>query len=101
VSGGRASRLPARRDAQPYVSRLATRAAFYAELQCLLAATNGAVSRAEYRRLDLEANVLSRGTAAAREKAWKELAARYRIDGTSPLFRAFLEIASLLARTCP
>jgi hypothetical protein len=91
VSGSRASRFPARRDAQPYVSRLATRAAFFAELQCLLAATNGAASRAEYRRLVLEANVLSRGTAAAREKAWKELAARYRIDGTSPLFRAFLE----------
>jgi hypothetical protein len=78
-------------DAQPYVSRLATRAAFYAELQALLAAVDGAVSRTEYRRRVLADNVLSRRTAAAREKAWKELAARYRLDAAWALFGAFLE----------
>ncbi|MBK8482435.1 MAG: DUF1819 family protein [Proteobacteria bacterium] len=83
--------FPATREGQPYVSRLASRAAFYAELHSLLAAVEGAVPRAEYRRRVIEDNVLSRRTAAAREKTWKELAARYGIDGASPLFRAFLE----------
>lgn len=82
--------LPATQAGQPYVSRLATRAAFYAELHSLLAAVEGAVPRAEYRRRVIEDNVLSRRTAAAREKTWKELAPRYGIDGASPLFRVFL-----------
>lgn len=77
-------------DAQRYVSRLATRAACYADLQALLAAVDGTVSRAEYRRRVLADNLLSRRTAAAREKAWKELAARYGLDDASPLFGAFL-----------
>jgi hypothetical protein len=73
------------------VSRLATRAAFYGELRSLLDAVESAVPRAEYRRRVIEDNVLSRRTAAAREKAWKEVAARYGIDGAAPLFRVFLE----------
>jgi hypothetical protein len=83
--------LPALVERQPYVSRLATRAALYADLQALLASTNEALARPEYRRRVLEDNVLSRRTRAAREKAWKELAARYGLDGTTPVFRAFLE----------
>jgi hypothetical protein len=76
---------------KPYVSRLATRASLLADLQALLAAVGEPVPRAEYRRQVIEENVLSRRTSAAREKAWKELAARYGIDGSSPLFRTFLE----------
>ncbi len=86
----RVAPTPASEDAQRYVSRLATRAACYADLQALLAAVDGTVSRAEYRRRALADNLLSRPTAAAREKAWKELAARYGLDGASPLFGAFL-----------
>lgn len=63
----------------------------YADLEALLAAVREPVPRAEYRRLVIEENVLSRRTVAAREKVWKELAARYAIDGSSPLFRAYLE----------
>ncbi len=83
--------LPATREGQPYVSRLATRAALYAELRSLLAAVEAAVPRAEYRRRVIEDNILSRRTVAAREKTWKELAARYGIDGAAPLFRVFIE----------
>jgi hypothetical protein len=76
---------------KPYVSRLATRASLLADLQALLATVREPVPRAEYRRQVIEENALSRRTTAAREKAWKELAARYGFDGTTPLFRAFLE----------
>jgi len=76
---------------QRYVSRLASRASLYADLQALLAAVREPVGRSEYRRQVVEENVLSRRSAAAREKAWKELAARYCIGGESPLFRAYLE----------
>jgi hypothetical protein len=57
---------------QPYVSRLATRASLYADLQALLAAVREPVSRAEYRRHVIEENVLLRRTVAAREKTWKD-----------------------------
>jgi hypothetical protein len=83
--------LAATANGQPYVSRLATRAALYAHLQTLLAAVSEPVPRAEYRRRVIEENVLTRRSIAAREKAWKELAARYGIGGTSPLFRSYLE----------
>jgi hypothetical protein len=83
--------VPAMRDSQPYVSRIATRASLHADLQALLTAVPVPVTRREYRRHVIEENVLSRRTVAAREKAWKELAARYAINGSSPLFRAFLE----------
>ena len=49
------------------------------------------VSRAEYRRRVIEENVLTRKSTAAREKAWKELAARYGIDGGALLFRSYLD----------
>lgn len=74
-----------------YVSRLATRAALYSELQALLTAVGEAVPRSEYRRLVVDENVLYRRTQAAREKAWKEIAARYDIRGESPLFETYLE----------
>jgi hypothetical protein len=91
LPAGHSSTLPAALAGQPYVSRLATRAAFYSELQTLLAAVDAIVPRAEYRRRVVEDNALSRRTASSREKTWKELAARYGIDGASPLFRAFLD----------
>jgi hypothetical protein len=83
--------VPATRSAQRYVSRLAARASLYADLQTLLASVHEPVLRAEYRSLVIEDNVLSRRSSGAREKVWKELAARYGIDGTSPLFRAYSE----------
>jgi hypothetical protein len=83
--------MPAKRSAQAYVSRLAARASLYADLQTLLGSVHEPVFRAEYRRLVIEDNVLSRRSSAAREKIWKELAARYGMDGSSPLFRAYLE----------
>jgi hypothetical protein len=84
-------RLPATLSRQPYVSRLAARASLYADLQALLAVAREPVPRPDYRRLVIEKNVLSRRSLAAREKAWKELAARYGMDGLSPLFRTYLE----------
>lgn len=86
-----AARSPALKASQPYVSRLATRASLYADLQTLVGMVDGGAPRTEYRRRVIEDNVLSRGTAAGREKAWKELAARYAIGGESQVFRAFLE----------
>jgi hypothetical protein len=83
--------LPALNRSQPYVSRLATRASLYSELQVLLSTIDEPAARAEYRRHVLEENVLSRSSTAARKKIWEELAARYAIDGNAPLFRAFLE----------
>jgi len=95
ASSSRATERPTARitatSDKPYVSRLATRASLVADLQALLAAVREPVPRAEYRRQVIEENVLSRRTAAAREKAWKELAVRYGVDGSSPLFRTFLE----------
>jgi hypothetical protein len=63
----------------------------YSDLQTLLTIVREPVLRAEYRRRVVEENVLSRASVASREKAWKEIAARYAIDGSSPLFRAYLE----------
>lgn len=83
--------FPALIERQPYVSRLATRAALYADLQTLLAGANEPLPRPEYRRRVLQDNVLARRSHAAREKAWKELASRYGLDGTSLPFRAFLQ----------
>jgi len=80
-----------RHSAQSYVSRLATRASLYSDLQTLLSIVHEPVPRAEYRRLVIEENVLSRRSSVAREKAWNELAVRYGMDGSSPLFRAYLE----------
>ena len=86
-----ATNLAATNSTHTYVSRLATRASLYADLQALLAAVREPVSRAEYRRHVIEENALLRRTVAAREKSWKELAARYGVDGASPMFRAYLE----------
>lgn len=76
---------------EPYVSRLATRASLYSDLRTLLTAVTGTPSREEYRQAVIEDNVLGRGTRASREKAWKELAARYGLDRTSAIFPAYLE----------
>jgi hypothetical protein len=71
-SGRLATNLAATNSTHPYVSRLATRASLYADLQALLAAVREPVSRAEYRRHVIEENVLLRRTVAAREKTWKD-----------------------------
>ncbi len=76
--------------AGPYLSRLSARSALYTDLSVLLSAADGDLDRASLRSLVLEDNVLTRSSAAARAKLWKELTTRYLLDPASPLFAAFL-----------
>lgn len=81
--------LPGLDSAAPYSSRLSARSALYTELHLLLDAEHAALSPMEYRALVVSDNKLSRGSVAARAKLWKELRARYCLDGGDPLFAAF------------
>jgi len=78
----------------PFSSRLSARSALYTELHILLNAIEAeppaATSRAGLRALVVRDNLLARGSASARAKAWTELTARYRLDTEDPLFVAFL-----------
>jgi BrxA len=73
----------------PYFSRLSARSALYTELHHLLDASLDRLSSVQYRALVLDENVLGRSSYAARGKLWKELKARYRLDGDDPIFAAF------------
>jgi hypothetical protein len=73
----------------PYFSRLSARSALYSELHQLMDASRDLLSLARYRALVLEANVLGCSSSAARNKLWKELKSRYRLDAKDPLFAAF------------
>lgn len=73
----------------PYYSRLSARSALYSELHQLLDAEDRALTSAEYRVRVVEENCLAKPSKAAREKTWKELKARYRLEATDPLFSAF------------
>lgn len=75
--------------AAPYFSRLSARSALYGELHQLLDASPDGLTAMGYRALILEGNVLGRSSSAARQKLWKELKGRYRLDGDDPLFAAF------------
>lgn len=75
--------------AAPYFSRLSARSALYDELHLLLDAAASRLPSGSYRALVVEENVLARSSSAARLKLWKELKARYRLDGDDLLFAAF------------
>ena len=73
----------------PYVSRLSARSALYTELHQLLEGDDRPLARDEYRARVVHENHLARPSQAAREKTWKELKARYRLDAQDPLFATF------------
>ena len=75
--------------AAPYSSRLSARSALFTELHQLLDGETKALSSAEYRCRVVDENRLAKPSKAAREKLWKELKARYRLDAEDPLFAAF------------
>jgi hypothetical protein len=83
--------IPALDPGAPYYSRLSARSALYTDLHVLLDANPSMLSSAEYRSMILDGNCLARSSAAARQKMWKELKARYILDSDHPLFRAFWE----------
>jgi bacteriophage exclusion system BrxA-like protein len=80
---------PALDATAPYFSRLSARSAMYTELHQLLDARREFLSLRGYRALVLEENVLGRSTSSARNKLWKELKSRYRLDAEDLLFEAF------------
>ena len=82
-------RIPALASAERYSSRLSARSALYTELRLLLDGRENALASEGYRSLVIEENCLVRGSVSARQKLWKELHARYRLDGDDPLFAAF------------
>lgn len=75
--------------AAPYFSRLSARSALYVELHQLLDAGRDLRTVVDYRALVLQENVLGRSSSSARNKLWKELKSRYRLDAADPLFAAF------------
>ena len=82
-------RLPGLASAERYSSRLSARSALYTELRLLLDGREAALASEDYRSLVIKENCLARGSVSARQKLWKELHARYRLDGEDPLFAAF------------
>jgi hypothetical protein len=73
----------------PYTSRLSARSALYTEIHQLLDAEERPLSSKEYRQRIIEHNRLSKSSASARAKLWKELKGRYRLDVEDSLFAAF------------
>lgn len=73
----------------PYTSRLSARSALYTEFHLLLNARGTPARQHDYRGLVVGQNCLSRPSTSARQKLWKELKTRYRLDITDPLFAAF------------
>lgn len=83
-----ASLVPALADG-PYSSRLSARSALYTDLGHMLAAAEEAGPAPDYRGLVIEDNCLAKASEASRRKTWKELKARYILDGDHPLFASF------------
>lgn len=88
-NGSQMAWVPGLDPAAPYASRLSARSALFTELHLLLDRERTALSSAEYRALVVSENKLSRASAAARGKLWKELKSRYRLDAADSLFAAF------------
>ena len=82
--------VPGLKSRGPYFSRLSARSALYSDLQVLLDATREPLSSAAYRSLVIGDNCVARKSVASRRKIWKELRARYILDGGHPLFAGFL-----------
>jgi|LakMenE01Jun11ns_1017448.scaffolds.fasta_scaffold9708712_2 hypothetical protein len=85
-----ASKIPAFTQG-PFVSRLSACSALYSDFYSLLTAGASAKSSSDYRALILQDNCLAKRTSSSRNKAWKELKARYLLDPTNVLFRDFQE----------
>ena len=83
------AQVPGLDPSAPYASRLSARSALFTELHLLLDAEDTALSSTAYRALVITENKLSRSSASARAKLWKELKARYRLDVADSLFAAF------------
>ena len=81
--------VPALDAGAPYVSRLSARSALYTDLRLLLDGAEPTDPGQSYRALVLEENRLLRSSDSSRQKLWKELSARYRLDFTDQLFLAF------------
>ena len=82
--------VPGLNPAAPYSSRLSARTALYTELHLLLHGEgHAALPSSAYRALVVNENRLSRSSASARAKLWKELKARYGLDNRDALFTAF------------
>jgi hypothetical protein len=88
-SNAYAAAAPGLDPAAPYSSRLSARSALYTDLHQLIDGDPEALSSAEYRRRVVVENRLAKSSKAAREKLWKELKGRYRLDAEDPLFAAF------------
>lgn len=82
-------RVPGLASGALYFSRLSARSALYTDLRLLLDDREKVLASDAYRSLVIEENCLSRGSVSARQKLWKELHARYRLDAADPLFVAF------------
>lgn len=89
ASNGTQVAIPALDADAPYASRLSARSALYTELHQLLDGEDHALTLAEYRHRVVEDNCLARASKAAREKVFKELKSRYRLDDGDALFAAF------------
>lgn len=89
LSAANAAVVPGLNPAAPYSSRLSARSALFTELHQLLDGESEILSSAEYRRRVVEENRLAKPSNAARQKLWKELKARYRLDAKDPFFAAF------------
>lgn len=73
----------------PYFSRLSARSALYTELQLLFDDHPAALSAKAYRSLVINENCLARASISARQKLWKELRSRFRLDASDKLFKIF------------
>lgn len=87
ATGGHA--VPALAPDAPYASRLSARSALYTELHQLLDVADHALPATEYRQRVVDENCLAKPSKSAREKTFKELRQRYRLDADDPLFSAF------------
>ena len=81
--------IPALDAKCPYLSRLSARSALFTDLSLLLDGQSEALASAEYRRLIVEENALSRPSVSSRKKIWQELKSRYILDAKKTLFEAF------------
>src|SRR5262249_4402442 len=68
---------------------LSARSALYSDLHQLLEGDYRPLARDSYRARVVDENCLAKSSKAAREKTWKELKTRYRLDAEDPVFAAF------------
>lgn len=81
--------VPGLDSAAAYSSRLSARSALYGELHQLIDSEHTLLTSSEFRSRVIDQNRLSKSSHSARLKLWKELKARYRLNGEDPLFAAF------------